>query len=260
MQSDVTFGKTLKTLRRTLGISQLALAAQLSSTQRHLSFLETGRSKPTVGFLRRLCSELNLSAAQRSALFEASGLRNPYGERALSSAEITRALDMIERRILQNWPFPAFALDRDWTILRMNARAAYLFASFGFDFSNAAPSLLTVILSPAFRAGIHNWEDASLGLYFRLQSASGRNPAIAVGFAEARRNGVFDHIPALITGQHQAPVFTALEIGPPDGPVLRMTPFVGQLATLQDARLDGLEIEFMVPLDDASEDFLRDFK
>ena len=68
MQSDVTFGKTLKTLRRTLGISQLALAAQLSSTQRHLSFLETGRSKPTVGFLRRLCSELNLSAAQRSAV------------------------------------------------------------------------------------------------------------------------------------------------------------------------------------------------
>ena len=42
--------------------------------------------------------------------------------------------------------------------------------------------------------------------------------------------------------------------------MLRMTPFVGQLATLQDARLDGLEIEFIVPLDDASEDFLRDFK
>lgn len=260
MTSGLSFGSALKTLRRTLGISQLALAAQLSSTQRHLSFLETGRSKPTVGFLRRLCSELNLSAAQRSALFEASGLRNPYSERSLSSTEITEALDMIERRILQNWPFPAFALDRDWTVLRMNPRAARLFASFDFDVSIAAPSLLTVILSPAFRARIHNWQEASLGLYFRLQSAAGRDPAIAAEFAKARQEGIFDHIPALITGQHQAPVFTALEIGPPGGPMLRITPFVGQLATLQDVRLDGLEIELMVPLDDASEDFLADLQ
>ncbi|MDA3858452.1 MAG: helix-turn-helix domain-containing protein [Roseovarius sp.] len=257
MHSTRSFGSALKTLRRTLGISQLALASQLASTQRHVSFLETGRSQPTVGFLRRLCTELNLSAAQRGALFEASGLRNPYAQRALSSREITKALDMIERRILQNWPFPAFALDHDWAILRMNTPAAGLFASFGLDLSMAAPSLLTVILSPAFRARVHNWEEASLGLYFRLQRASERDPAIAAGFARARRDGVFDHIPTLITGQHQAPVFTALEIGPPEGPVLRMTPFVGQLATLQDARLDGLEIEFMVPLDDVSEEVLK---
>jgi transcriptional regulator with XRE-family HTH domain len=251
------FGPALRALRQTLGLSQLALAHRLRSTQRHVSFLETGRSRATPGFLQRLCTELNLSTAQRSALFEASELRNPYPARGPDDAEIGRALDLIERRILRNWPFPAFALDRDWTVLRANAGACAMFAGFGIDLAQPRPSLLTLLLSPAFRGAIRNWEDASLGLYFRLQRVAEVVPEIRTVFDAARADGLFDHIPARLTAQGEAPVLLPVEIAAPGGPVLRLTPFVGQLVSLQDARLDAVEIEFMIPLDDGSEDWLR---
>lgn len=251
------FGPALRALRQTLGLSQLALAQRLGSTQRHVSFLETGRSRATPGFLQRLCTELNLSTAQRGALFEASDLRNPYPARGAGDAEIGRALDLIEHRVLRNWPFPAFALDRDWTVLRANAGARAMFAGFGIDLAGPGPSLLALLLSEAFRGALRNWEDASLGLYFRLQRAAEHAPEIAAAFGAARAGGLFDHIPARITARGEAPVLVPVEIAVPGGPVLRLTPLVGQLANLQDARLDAVEIELMIPLDDGTEDWLR---
>ena len=253
-----SFGPVLRTLRQTLSLSQLALAQRLGSTQRHVSFLETGRSRATPGFLQRLCTELNLSTAQRGALFEASDLRNPYPARGPDDAEITQALDLIERRVLRNWPFPALALDPDWTVLRANAGAGRMFAGFGLDLAQPRPSLLNLLLSPVFRGAIRNWEDASLGLYFRLQRAAEHAPDIAAAFEAARADGLFDHIPARISGQGEAPVLLPVEIAQPGGSVFRLTQFVGQLANLQDARLDAVEIELMIPLDDATEDWLRD--
>lgn len=251
------FGPALRRLRRTLGLSQLALATLLASTQRHISFLETGRSRATPAFLQRLCTELNLSTAQRSALFEASGLRNPFPERGLNDAEVANALDTIERRLLRNWPFPAFALDRDWTVLRANDSARRMFAGLGVDLGQPAPSLLAIVLSPAFRASIRNWSEVSPGFYFRLQAAAERNATVRDAFEAARADGVFDDIPALITGQTSGDPMTCAELALPDGSVVRMTPFVGHFVTLQDVRLETIEIELMVPMDDPTEARLR---
>ncbi|WP_338549113.1 helix-turn-helix domain-containing protein [Roseovarius phycicola] len=247
------FGLTLRGIRNALGLSQLALAHRLGSTQRHISFLETGRSRATPEFLQRIAVELNLSTAQRSALFEASGLRNPFPERQLTDTEITQALDTIERRILQNWPFPAFALDKDWTILRANPSATAMFAMFGIDLSQANQSLLTMVLSPGFRTAILNWEEVSPGFYFRLMAAAERDRTVRVAFEAARASGLFDDVPRHITGGSSNPVMSCAEMGLPDGTRLRMTPFIGSLSTLQDVRLERIEIELMVPLDDVTE-------
>jgi transcriptional regulator with XRE-family HTH domain len=251
------FGNALRALRQTLGLSQLALANRLGSTQRHLSFLETGRSRVTEGFLQRLCSELNLSAAQRGALFDATNLRNPYPDRALDDAQITEALDTIKHRLLDNWPFPAFALDRDWTILRSNTGAVRMFAGFGLDLQDQRQSLLTLVLSPAFIDSIRNWEAVSLGFYFRLQAAAERNTEVHAAFEAARASGLFDDIPTRITDTRPEAPMTCVELALPDGALLRMTPFVGQFATIQDTRLETIEIELMIPLDDATETRLR---
>jgi len=205
------FGPALRALRQALGLSQLELAHRLGSTQRHVSFLETGRSRATPGFLQRLCTGLNLSTAQRGALFEASDLRNPYPARDPGDAEIAQTLELIERRVLRNWPFPAFALDRDWTVLRANAGARALFAGFGIDLAGPRPSLLALLLSPAFHSAIRNWQDASLGLYFRLQRVAEHVPEIAAAFQVARADGLFDHIPERLTAQGEAPVLIRIE-------------------------------------------------
>ncbi|MEO0370276.1 MAG: helix-turn-helix domain-containing protein [Pseudomonadota bacterium] len=260
MNTDNSFGPALKGMRESLGLSQLALAAKVSSTQRHISFLETGRSRITLDFLQRLVVELSLSTAQRGALFAASGFANPYPRRAMRSEEMTAALDVIERRVLSNWPFPAFALDEEWTVLRANRAAQRLFGGFGVTFQNAQTSLLTLVLSPAFQNAIINWEDASIGFYFRLQRAAARDRQVKQAFDKSKNEGLFDHIPAQITGGTETGALLPARMRLPDGTELQMTPLVGQLAAVQDVRLEQIEIEFMVPIDDVTEGFMRDLK
>ena len=254
------FGGALRAMRNGLGLSQLQLAARLGTTQRHLSFLETGRSAATRPFLQRLCTELDLSAAQRSALFDASGFHNPFPDRSLTSQEISDALDSIECRILDNWPFPAFALNQNWTFLRANAPARAMFSMFGVSLQPGPVSLVDVVLSDAFRSAIANWTEASLGMYFRLQRAASQNTELAGKFALARDRGFFDHIPRQLTGGMAPDPLSPIIMMLPDGQRLAVSPFVGHLASIQDATLEGVEIEFMVPLDDDSGAFLRSLR
>lgn len=260
MNSGNTFGSALRGMREVLGLSQLALATRLASTQRHISFLETGRSRITLDFLQRLVVELNLSAAQRGALFTASGFANPYPDRAMDSVEMTTALDLIETRVLAHWPFPAFALNSEWVVLRANTSAQRLFAGFGVGFRNEETNLLTLMLSPEFRNAFINWEEASIGFYFRLQRAAAGDADVREAFQAAKRQGLFDHIPAQITGRDEAPALVPVRMQLLDGTELQMTPLVGQLAAAQDVRLEQIEIEFMIPVDDVTEGFLSALK
>ena len=250
----LSFGSALKDMRKNLGLSQLGLAERLGTTQRHLSFLETGRSRATPEFLQRLCTGLNLSASQISALFEASGFRNPFPERPLASEEIADALDKIERRILGNWPFPAFALDQNWSIIRANPAAETLLAAFGF----ASPdiNLADLVLSDGFRGALVNWDEASVGMYFRLQRGAESNTTLRAKFESAKASGLFDHIPGQLTGGPAVPPLSPVIMTAPDGTQLTLSPFVGHLASIQDVMLEGVEVEFMVPLDDQTEAFL----
>jgi len=259
MQNSLEFGRALQDMRKSLGMSQLKLAARLGTTQRHISFLETGRSKATKAFLQRLCADLDLSAAQRSALFDASDYRNPFADRGMSSAEIEAALQNIETRILCNWPFPAFALDQYWNVLRANASSRAMFAKFGVSLDEAPVNLVDVVLTDAFRAAVANWEHASLGMYFRLQRAAADNDELAQKFEAIKASGVFDHVPRMLTGGPALPPLTPIIFQIPDGPTLTVSPFVGKLASIQDVTLEGVEIELMVPLDHASDAMLRSF-
>ena len=252
-----TFGSTLRFIRQTLGLSQLALANKLGSTQRHVSFLETGRSGVTKDFLQRICTELPLSTGQRGALFEASGFRNPFPSRKLSDTEIANALDMIERRILNNWAFPAFALDRDWTILRANKSATAMFAAFGLTLDNTPKSLLTMVLSPQFRAAVSNWDQVCVGFYFRLLAAAEQDATVRTALDTAISKGLFDDVPRRMTDTKTDTLKPCAEMKLPNGTRLRMMPFVGRLATVQDARLEHIEIELMVPVDDTTDTNLR---
>ena len=253
--ADANFPTILKSVRGQLGLSQAELAGRLRSTQRHVSFLETGRSQPSRTMLGRLCTELDLSAAQRSALFAASGLQNPYKQRDLSSAEVIETLDMLEARALKHWPFPAFVLADDWTVLRANTAGHRMFAPFNTD-SNAPMNLLALFLSEQFFSMVQNWEDASASFYFRLLAHADDNEHIGQAFADARGAGLFDHVAHSLTDRQEAPVYVPLELSLPNGATLRMTSLLAQLASVHDALVEGFDIEFMIPVDESSEAIL----
>lgn len=251
------FGTVLKDVRAGLGLSQAGLADQLGSTQRHLSFLETGRSRPTPYFVTRICKELSLSIAQRASLFHAAGLTSPYGARARSSDEIKAALDMIEGRVLNNWPFPALVLDEHWNVLRANDAFGAVFGAF-FSPSNAQPNLLEIMLSDMFRDMVSNWTEAAATFFFRLQASAAHSEQVRALFAKCRSNGMFDDIENLLQGNNEMPVFVPISVNLPNGIQLQVTSLLGKLASVQDALVEGFEIELMIPTDQKSEQIMRE--
>lgn len=253
MQNIAGFGAVLRGLRRELGLSQSELALKLGSTQRHFSFLETGRSQPSRDMIARLATGLDLSAGQRAALFEASGFRSPYSRRHITSPDIVEALDMIADRVLAHWPFPAFALDPDWTVLRANTPAEKMLAMFASESSGGPRNLLQTMLSPAFNAMIENWGEASTAFYFRLLTAAGESTLVREALAQARADGLFDGISQTLANSRDIPVYVPLVMAPMPGVKLRLTSVLGQLASVHDALVEGIDIEFLVPIDASSE-------
>ena len=248
------FGAALKLLRRELGLSQAALALALDTTQRHVSFLETGRSQPSRDMVGRIATGLSLSAGQRAALFDASGFRNPYPSRTIASDDVKATLDLIATRILRHWPFPAFVMDRSWNVLRMNDRARRMFDRLMPPVSGQT-NFLELFLSENFRNLVVNWEEASAALYFRLQAAALQSEAIANALATAKARGDFAHIGEMLTGQEEMPIFVPTMLRTPAG-ILRMSSFLGRLGAVHDALVEGFEVELMVPLDENSETVL----
>lgn len=195
-----------------LGVTQEAVALAIGTTQRHLSFLETGRSAPTREMLGRLVAGLGLSAAQRAALFEASGFRSPYPERELDAGEVQAVLDLMEGQVLRHWPFPAFVVDRDWNFLRTNAPGAAMIEAFG-----SVANMYSLFLSPEFGQVVTNWEDASGSFYTRIQQVAHRSSVVRAALDRAIAAGRFDHVPAVLAGDADVPAFIPIEVRLPGG-------------------------------------------
>lgn len=242
------FGATLRAVRRELGLSQEAVALAVGTTQRHMSFLETGRSEPTRAMLGRLVAGLGLTAAQRAALFAASGFRNPYPTRALEEEALQAVLDLMAEQVLRHWPFPAFVVDRDWNFLRANAAGEGMIASFG-----GVSNMHTLFLSPEFSALVTNWEQASGSFYTRIQEVARRSPVVRAALDEAIAAGRFEHVARVLGGTDEVPVYVPIEVQLPNGARMRFTPMHARWASIHDAVAEQFEVEFLVPLDGASE-------
>lgn len=248
MNVHAPFGETFRAMRRELRLTQEAVAHAIGTTQRHVSFLETGRSAPTRAMVGRLIAGLELTAAQSAALFAASGFRNPYPLRALEGQELQATLDLMARQVLCHWPFPAFVVDRDWNFLRTNAPARRMIASFG-----GVTNMHTLFLSPAFGERVTNWEQASGSFYTRIREVARRSPAVRAALGDAVAAGRFDHVARVLGGPDEVPVYVPIEVELPDGARMRFTSLHGRWATVHDAVAEQFEVELLVPLDEASE-------
>lgn len=251
------FGTVLKLLRKELHISQIDLAETLTSTQRHISFLETGKTVPTRAMLSRLTTQLSLNAGQRASLFDASGFRNPFKRRDFSSEEVSNALDLMEQRLLAHWPFPAWVMDSQWTILRMNRSAKVFFTPF-MDIETGHLNVFSLFLSDEFRSMVENWSEASLSLYFRLQSASAHSAKLRQEFQTALDKGIFDHITNGMMQTNEIPIYIPTILKLPNGAQLHITSLLGQLVSIHDALVEGFDVEMMMPTNAASEILLKE--
>jgi transcriptional regulator with XRE-family HTH domain len=134
MQPTLSIGDHLREWRRRRRMSQLDLALEAEISQKHLSFVESGRSVPTREMVLRLSEQLDLPLRDRNLMLLAAGYAPAYPERALDDPALGPARDVIELILKGHEPFPALAIDRHWTLVAANA---------------AVPPLLTGVADPA---------------------------------------------------------------------------------------------------------------
>jgi transcriptional regulator with XRE-family HTH domain len=114
-------GDYLRTWRQRRHMSQLALALEAEISQRHLSFLESGRSAPSRAMLLHLAERLDMPLRERNAMLLAAGFAPVYAERSLEDPAMVAARGAIELVLKGHEPFPALAIDRHWNLVAANA-------------------------------------------------------------------------------------------------------------------------------------------
>jgi transcriptional regulator with XRE-family HTH domain len=186
-------GQLLREWRERRRISQLDLSIQAKISARHLSFVETGRSRPTPGMIVRLSEQLDVPLRERNALLLAGGYAPAYPEHALDEPELIRLRAALRQILAGHEPYPALVVNRWWEMLDGNAAIAVLTA--GCDPALLTPPVNVLRLSlhpdgmaphivnlPEWRAHIlerlhrqlHNTRDPRLaGLYAELSAYPG---------------------------------------------------------------------------------------
>lgn len=131
----IGLGPTIRDWRKRRRLSQLDLALDADISPRHLSFIETGRSRPSREVVLRLADGLGLTLRNRNALLLAAGFAPGHAERSYDDPDLAAAREVVQRILDAHLPFPALAVDRHWHLIAANGAVMALMAG-------AAPALL----------------------------------------------------------------------------------------------------------------------
>ncbi|HEY4702409.1 MAG TPA: helix-turn-helix domain-containing protein, partial [Streptosporangiaceae bacterium] len=113
-------GEQLRSWRERRHVSQLDLSLQAGISARHLSFVETGRSKPSSGLILRLSEELDVPLRERNVLLLAGGFAPAYPERGLDAPPLSAVTEAMRQVITAHMPNPALAVDGHWELIDAN--------------------------------------------------------------------------------------------------------------------------------------------
>jgi transcriptional regulator with XRE-family HTH domain len=164
-------GKLLRHWRQERGKSQLSLSMETGISQRHLSFVESGRSAPSRDLLVTVCDALNIPLRERNVLLLASGYAPQYSELSMDSEQMAAITRAIDRMLQQHEPHPAVVLDRHWNVVRTNEAAPRFFGLF-IDIQNRPKprNLLDLMFDPeGLRPFVEEWEKVAAGLLQRVR-------------------------------------------------------------------------------------------
>ena len=113
-------GELIRSWRQRRSLTQLELSLGSSVSARHLSFVETGRARPSREMVLHLAERLEVPLRERNALLLAAGYAPLYGERPLDAAEMTPVRQALDRFLRAHEPYPAVVVDRRWTLVTGN--------------------------------------------------------------------------------------------------------------------------------------------
>jgi transcriptional regulator with XRE-family HTH domain len=182
-----SIAQTLRQARRARRYSQLELSLRLDVSQRHISFVETGRAKPSRGLLLAWLEELDLPLVRRNDALMQAGFAPIYGVDALDalpSASHAAVFDAIEHLVQAHDPMPAFVLDADWQVKQYNQGARWLMQAVMPELVRQLPSdseinMIDAMLHPlGFSAALLNADEVAPAMLRILREDAKHHPAL----------------------------------------------------------------------------------
>jgi transcriptional regulator with XRE-family HTH domain len=245
-QGMSTVGELLRGWRGTRRMSQLELAAQAGVSARHLSFVETGRSRPTREMILRLSEGLAVPLRSQNELLLAGGFAPAFSERELGGPQLAAVLASLRDVLAGHEPYPAVLIDRHWTMVDANDAAQALL-------TGAAPALLEPPVN-VLRLSLHpdGLAPRILNLAEWRAHVLHRLDRQATNTADPTLRALHDELAALPGGMAATPpdgVVTPLRLRLPDGRELRFFGVTAVLGTPLDVTLSELAIESFLPAD-----------
>jgi transcriptional regulator with XRE-family HTH domain len=255
MSSAPPVGVLLRDWRQRRRLSQLDLALEAGVSTRHLSFVETGRARPSPEMVLHLADELEVPLRERNRLLLAAGYAPVYEERALDEPEMQPVHDAIQLVLDGHDPYPAITVDRGWALVAHNRAAGLLLEGLPDDLLAPPMNVLRASLHPdglAPRiANLGQWKAHLLERLARQAAITG-DPALRTLHAELAAYPAPED-------EERGPasdVVVPLRLRTDDGE-LRFFSTVTTFGTPADITVEELSIESFFPADRETAERLR---
>ncbi|MEM9443232.1 MAG: helix-turn-helix transcriptional regulator [Pseudomonadota bacterium] len=253
MMMDNAFGTLLKSWRDQRHMSQLDLGLTANVSARHISFLETGRSKPSRSMVLMLGDVLDVPRASRNALLNAAGFAPAYESRDWRADDMASVRDAVDWTMQRHDPYPAFVIDRHWVLIKANRSASALLG--GLDIVEGRSLLDFMTNADITKALFENWHEVMHHMLARLRTES-----LHLG-GDAILDAAAEKLTLALGGQISAPTGTLAAVIPARyraGDItLSLFSTIAQFGTAEDIALADLKIEMLFPADQATRDILR---
>lgn len=245
------FGTLLKHWRTLRGLSQLALAVEVETTTRHLSYLENGRSRPGRELVLRLGEALDLPLRARNDLLTAAGLAPEFPARELVDPALAPYRRAIGDVIDAMRPFPAFVIDASFHLVEANTVARRLLPG-----AQAGTNLVDAFLGPGpARTLIQNFAEVAWSWHDRLLRATASlDTADAVALRE-RVTAYLRDVPRPLRDASGTPVLCpTFGFG---GVTVRTIGMTMRFGPSRDVTLEELSVDVLCPRDDEARRFFE---
>ncbi|MEU6552030.1 helix-turn-helix transcriptional regulator [Streptomyces sp. NPDC046915] len=259
LPADKGVGPLLRAWRERRRISQLELALRADSSARHISFVETGRSRPSEEMVLRLAEHLDVPVRERNALLLAAGYAPHYPETPLNDPGLDALRDGMERLITGYEPYPALVVDATYTVVAANRGIAMLLEGVPESLLVPAPNAMRLTLHPEGLAprirNLREWRGHLLAQMER-QIALHRSDALRALYEEVAA------YPVPEAGHADEPAEPVAYFALPmriehEGRVLSFVSSISTFNTPMDVTVAELAIETFLPADPATAKYLH---
>jgi len=248
------FPRLLRDWRQKRRLSQLDLALSSGVSQRHVSFLESGRAQPSRNMILQLSEALEVPLRERNGWLNAAGFAPLFKARPLDDPQMNQVMGAVRMMLNAHEPFPAVALDRAWNVRMSNTAFDGLAAILGDVWTRVGGeqrNLLRLFFHPqGIRPLVTNWAAVGPLIWRRAE-----REAEAIGGEEMKS------VLADLAAYQDADILWSaaglpfnIEVG---GVRLSMFAIVATFGTAQDVTADELRIETLYPADAETEALFR---